>query len=92
MIREGLAREGIHAFFTTPKWFSRVLMNAPAQGVLPWFYNEVLPLGEKPVLEAIKRMVYQPILHEAEILREQAHGVYGGTPIVSFQPQDRYTR
>ena len=21
-------------------------MNAPAQGTLPWFYNEILPIGE----------------------------------------------
>ena len=37
------------AFITPSKWISRVLMNAPAQGTLPWFYNEVLPLGEGPV-------------------------------------------
>lgn len=48
-IRDGLKREGISAFITPSKWFSRVLMNAPAQGTLPWFYNEVLPLGEGPV-------------------------------------------
>jgi len=29
-------------------------MNAPAQGTIPWFYNEILPLGEKPFLKAFK--------------------------------------
>lgn len=91
VIRESLKKEGMKAFFTTPKWFSRVLMNAPAQGVLPWFYNEVLPLGEKPVLDAVEIMMHHPFLHEAEILREQARGVYGSTPITSLQSQDRYS-
>ena len=54
IIRHGLAKEGLKAFFTIPKWFSRVLMNAPAQGTLPWFYNEVLPLGESSVLYAVQ--------------------------------------
>jgi len=48
VVRDGLKADGLAAFFTPGKWFSRVLMNAPAQGVLPWFYNEVLPLGERP--------------------------------------------
>mmetsp|Transcript_6406 Transcript_6406/g.8660 ORF Transcript_6406/g.8660 Transcript_6406/m.8660 type:complete len:376 (-) Transcript_6406:542-1669(-) len=52
VIREGLSAEGTAAFFTPAKWFSRVLMNAPAQGVLPWFYNNVLPLGEDYVLKS----------------------------------------
>ena len=46
VIRNGLQKEGLSAFITPQKWFSRVLMNAPAQGTLPWFYNEVLPMGE----------------------------------------------
>ena len=46
------------------EWFSRVMMNAPAQGVLPWFYNEVLPLGERSVLQAVKYVVYEPIEKE----------------------------
>ena len=58
VIREGLAKDGMAAFFTTPKWFSRVLMNAPAQGVLPWFYNEILPLGEGTVLNFVKKYVH----------------------------------
>lgn len=61
VIREGLQKEGISAFFTIPKWFSRVLMNAPAQGTLPWFYNEVLPYGENWVLEVVKTFAYDPI-------------------------------
>lgn len=64
VIRQGLETEGFRAFFTAPKWFSRVLMNAPVQGVLPWFYNEVLPVAEIPVLDAFKRFVYDPFLKE----------------------------
>jgi hypothetical protein len=52
VIQEGLAKEGFSAFFTLPKFSSRVLMNAPVQGTLPWFYNEMLPLGEDSVLSA----------------------------------------
>ena len=43
------------AFFTPAKWFSRVLMNAPAQGTLPWFYNQVLPLGESTFLGLVSK-------------------------------------
>ena len=62
VIRQGLQQEGMKAFFTIPKWSSRVMMNAPAQGVLPWFYNEVLPLGESMVLKAFEAIVYEPFL------------------------------
>jgi hypothetical protein len=62
IIKEGLQKEGTKAFFTGPKWFSRVLMNAPAQGILPWFYNEILPLGEVTVLKGAKKYVYDPFL------------------------------
>jgi hypothetical protein len=58
IIQEGLRKEGTAAFFTLPKWFSRVLMNAPAQGTLPWFYNEVLPLGEDLALQTVKSIFY----------------------------------
>lgn len=62
IIQEGLKKEGISAFFTGPKWFSRVLMNCPAQGVLPWFYNEVLPIGERACLGAVRDLVYDPLM------------------------------
>ena len=52
VIQEGFMKEGRSAFFTVPKWASRVLMNAPVQGTLPWFYNEVLPLGEDGVISS----------------------------------------
>jgi hypothetical protein len=65
VIQQGLAKDGIAAFFTPSKWFSRVLMNAPAQGTLPWFYNEVLPMGEDFVLESVKTFVYDPFLKKA---------------------------
>lgn len=70
VVKDGLAKEGISAFFTGPRWFSRVLMNCPAQGVLPWFYNEVLPLGEDAYLNAVKACLYEPFLKEVESLKE----------------------
>ena len=54
VIRTSLRKEGISAFFTVPKWFSRILMNAPVQGSLPWFYNNVLPLGEESVFKVAR--------------------------------------
>lgn len=54
VIRSSLKKEGTTAFFTVPKWFSRILMNAPVQGSLPWFYNNVLPLGEERVMDAVR--------------------------------------
>lgn len=65
VIRQGLAKEGYAAFFTVPKWGSRVLMNAPAQGTLPWFYNEVLPLGETTFMRLFKTIVYDSFLQTA---------------------------
>lgn len=62
VIRQGLEKEGRAAFFTGPKWFSRVLMNAPAQGTLPWFYNEMLPLGEHSLLMGVKFLIYDPFV------------------------------
>ena len=57
VIGDGLKHEGAAAFFTPSKWFARVLMNAPIQGTVPWFYNEVLPLGESAVLRALGRVL-----------------------------------
>jgi hypothetical protein len=37
-------------------------MNAPAQGTLPWFYNEVLPFGEPAFMKLFKIIVYDPFL------------------------------
>eukprot|EP00977_Amphora_coffeiformis_P013216 scaffold3408_cov129-Amphora_coffeaeformis.AAC.11 len=70
-IRQGLQSEGLAAFFTGPKWFSRVLMNAPAQGTLPWFYNEVLPLGEEAVLRTVQAILVpgEERLHEPHRVR-----------------------
>lgn len=62
IVREGFANEGMAAFFTTPKWFARVLMNAPAQGLLPWFYNEILPIGEPTLLSIVWTTFYTPML------------------------------
>ena len=47
-----IAAEGAAAFITPGKWFSRVLMNAPAEGTLAWFYNRVLPVFEPSFLRA----------------------------------------
>jgi hypothetical protein len=63
VIRNGYEREGMSAFFTTPKWMSRVLMNAPAQGTLPWFYNEILPLGEYNFLYTFYHYLYRPFMN-----------------------------
>lgn len=54
VIKDGLAKEGHCAFFTGPKWASRVMMNAPVQGTLPWFYNDVLPLAEGTLRGVVK--------------------------------------
>lgn len=72
VVQHGLSKDGLAAFFTLPKWFSRVLMNAPAQGTLPWFYNEVLPLAEHAVLSAVKTLVYDPFwsLQEPKVVEE----------------------
>ncbi len=56
VIKSSLAKDGISAFFTVPKWASRILMNAPVQGSLPWFYNNVLPLGEESVLGVVRTL------------------------------------
>mmetsp|Transcript_5489 Transcript_5489/g.13756 ORF Transcript_5489/g.13756 Transcript_5489/m.13756 type:complete len:363 (-) Transcript_5489:145-1233(-) len=54
VIRSSLKRDGMSAFFTVPKWCSRILMNAPVQGSLPWFYNNILPMGEGSVMDAAR--------------------------------------
>ena len=52
ILADGYRREGAASLFTVPKWFSRVLMNAPAEGTLAWFYNRVLPVFEPSFLRA----------------------------------------
>lgn len=54
VIKSSLEKEGMAAFITVPKWFSRILMNAPLQGSLPWFYNNVLPMGEGTVMDGAR--------------------------------------
>jgi hypothetical protein len=76
VIQQGFKSDGMAAFFTIPKWGSRVMMNAPAQGTLPWFYNEVLPLGEPAFLSGFKTLVYEPFLQTSyEIRNEIQHDV-----------------
>lgn len=53
LIKSSLQKEGVAAFITLPKWCSRILMNAPVQGSLPWFYNNILPLGEGTVMKGV---------------------------------------
>lgn len=48
----GWREERVGAFFTPTKWFARVLMNAPIQGTIPFFYNDVLPVFEPKALSA----------------------------------------
>ena len=60
VVRQGFKAEGVAAFYTPARWLTRVLMNAPAQGTLPWFYNHVLPVFEeypKRVAAAIAPLV-----------------------------------
>jgi hypothetical protein len=61
VIQDSLKSEGSAAFFTFPKWATRVLMNAPVQGTLPWFYNEILPLAEDELL-SISKQVYNSVM------------------------------
>ena len=75
VIREGLSNEGMAAFLTPAKWFSRVLMNAPVQGTVPWFYNKILPLGE-PAVKASVASAFRYVVSEYsdETTREQNQG------------------
>ena len=59
VVREGLRSEGAAAFITPSKWFSRVLMNAPAEGTLSWFYNRLLPLGEPSFVRGVNAAYQQ---------------------------------
>jgi hypothetical protein len=72
VIREGLAAEGAAAFITPTKWVARVLMNAPVQGTLPWFFNEILPLGEPTTLDNARKL--------GRALNGLAKGAPGPTP------------
>jgi hypothetical protein len=72
VVQQGLQKDGMAAFFTGPKWFSRVLMNAPAQGTLPWFYNEVLPLGERTALTLVKTCLYDTFLKDSVVAPENS--------------------
>jgi len=67
VVRDSLKTEGTSAFFTVPKWAARVLMNAPVQGTLPWFYNEVLPLAEGTIL-SVSKNVYNNLLGSSPLL------------------------
>jgi len=60
VIRESLRKEGMSAFFTPTKYFSRVLMNCPAQGTIPWFYNSALPICE-PSVKGMANTFYQKL-------------------------------
>ena len=60
VIRDGLKKDGYSAFFTPTKYFSRVLMNCPAQGTIPWFYNSILPMGE-PSVKGVAASMYNKI-------------------------------
>lgn len=46
MVRKGLESEGISAFVNPTKWATRVGMNIIPQGLIPWYYNTIVPLGE----------------------------------------------
>ena len=61
VVKDAVKKEGVAAFYTVPKWAARVMMNAPVQGTLPWFYNEVLSLAEELLLSKSKK-IYDKIL------------------------------
>lgn len=61
VVQNSLKSDGFSAFYTVPKWASRVMMNAPVQGTLPWFYNEVLPLAENQLLEVSKQIYFKVV-------------------------------
>lgn len=69
VIRLGLHCKGrIGSVNTVHKRGDRVMMNAPAQGVLPFFYNGALPYGERPRLDhGQKNLVCEPFCKEVEI-------------------------
>ena len=71
IIKDGLKKEGMSAFFTPTKWASRTLMNTPPEGALPYFYNEILPLGEEGFLVAVKKYLYDPYLKEKPSFKEK---------------------
>jgi hypothetical protein len=54
MIHQGLQSGGVGAFVNPTKWITRVGMNLVPQGMIPWYYNTIVPLGEIP----IKRIVF----------------------------------
>lgn len=54
MIGQGLKSGGFRAFVNPTKWVTRVGMNFVPQGLIPWYYNTIVPLGEGHV----KRFVY----------------------------------
>lgn len=66
VIKDSIRNEGLRAFYTVPKWASRVMMNAPVQGTLPWFYNEVLPLAEVSLLNASTKIYHRVVGHSTE--------------------------
>jgi hypothetical protein len=53
VVSSAYQKHGVTAFFTPTRWFTRVLMNSPAQGTVPWFTNFVLPKGEATVLRIV---------------------------------------
>lgn len=77
VIRDALKKEGFSSFFTVPKWATRVLMNAPVQGTLPWFYNEVLPFGESSVLSIAKQFYGQRSTENKKLVRRLSEHTEG---------------
>ena len=53
-IYEGLQSTGVGAFINPTKWITRVGMNFVPQGMIPWYWNTIIPLGEGHV----KHLVY----------------------------------
>lgn len=78
VVRAALRAEGLAAFITPGKWVSRVLMNAPAEGTLSWFYNRLLPIGE-PSFVRVVHAAYNQLAPKPAPLPLHHHRVGGGS-------------
>lgn len=72
VIQEGLKQEGVRAFLTPTKWFTRVIFNAPATGTIPWFYNTILPIGE-PKAKELVRLAHAGLCSQGSPILAQKH-------------------
>ena len=58
MIREGYKQDGYKAFVNPIKWGTRVTANVIPQGMIPWYYNTIVPLAEPRVKQMVGNVYY----------------------------------